>query len=89
MGPKDWSIEHGGQLTTRSTLLPKPCVTVAGPRVMHPSNMMLQAQQWIERTHPRAWRRRSGRDHIWLSPNDEGDAATPPSHQTAVVIVHR
>jgi hypothetical protein len=48
-------------------------VSAAGPRVMHAANMMLQAQQWIERTHPRAWGRRGGRDHIWLSPNDEGD----------------
>ena len=47
-------------------------MSAAGPRVMHAANMMLQAQQWIERTHPRAWGRRGGRDHIWLSPNDEG-----------------
>jgi hypothetical protein len=47
-------------------------MSTAGPRVMHAANMMLQAQQWIERTHPRAWGRRGGRDHIWLSPNDEG-----------------
>ncbi len=46
----------------------------AGPRVMHVSNMLLQAQQWIEKTHPAAWKRRGGRDHIWLSPNDEGAA---------------
>lgn len=41
---------------------------------MHVSNMMLQAKRWIEKTHPEAWKRRGGRDHIWLSPNDEGEA---------------
>ena len=39
---------------------------------MHAANMLLEAKRWIEATHPAAWNRRGGRDHIWLIPNDEG-----------------
>ena len=39
---------------------------------MHAANMLLEAKRWIEKTHPVAWRRRGGRDHVWLVPNDEG-----------------
>ena len=47
-------------------------MTYAGPRVMHAANMLLEAKRWIEKTHPTAWQRRGGRDHVWLVPNDEG-----------------
>lgn len=40
---------------------------------MHAANMMLEAKRWIEMTHPAVWKRRGGRDHIWLVPNDEGE----------------
>ena len=47
---------------------------------MHAANMVLEAKRWIEKTHPEAWNRRGGRDHIWLSPNDEG------THQHVVLF---
>lgn len=52
---------------------------------MHVSNMLLQAQQWIEKTHPAAWNRRGGRDHIWLSPNDEGAAKSLLCSQSLII----
>ncbi len=48
---------------------------LTGPRVMHAANMLLEAKRWIEATHPAAWKRCGGRDHIWLVPNDEGAAS--------------
>ncbi len=41
---------------------------------MHAANMLLEAKRWIQKTHPAAWNRRGGSDHIWLVPNDEGSA---------------
>lgn len=62
--------------------------SVGGPRVMHASNMMLQAKRWIEAAHPKSWRRRGGRDHIWLSPNDEGGCWVPNELWQGVILSH-
>ncbi|KAL6745753.1 exostosin-like glycosyltransferase [Haematococcus lacustris] len=45
-------------------------------RVHHASNMMLEVQQWLQKTHP-WWDRRGGRDHVWLTPHDEGACWAP------------
>ncbi|KAL6745749.1 exostosin-like glycosyltransferase [Haematococcus lacustris] len=45
-------------------------------RVMQASNMMLEVQQWLQKTHP-WWDRRGGRDHVWLTPHDEGACWAP------------
>ena len=34
--------------------------------------MVLEAVEWVQKTHPKIWQRRGGRDHIYLIPNDEG-----------------
>eukprot|EP00798_Chlamydomonas_sp_ICE-L_P012371 gene12371-15556_t len=39
-------------------------------RPMHAANMMLEVKRWLEKTHP-WWKRRQGRDHIWLMAHDE------------------
>jgi hypothetical protein len=44
----------------------------AGQRVMQAANMVLEAVEWVQKTHPKIWQRRGGRDHIYLIPNDEG-----------------
>ena len=48
----------------------------AGPRPFAAANMMREAVRWINTTHP--WfKRRGGRDHIWLMPHDEGACYAP------------
>ena len=37
----------------------------AGPRVSHAAEMLLEVQQWLQKTLP-YWDRKEGRDHIWL-----------------------
>ena len=59
---------------------------------MHAANMLLEAKRWIEATHPAAWKRRGGRDHVWLVPNDEGGWLRPlpfdtPGHQLQIMHV--
>ena len=39
---------------------------------MQAANMVLEAVEWVQKTHPKIWQRRGGRDHIFLIPNDEG-----------------
>ena len=39
-----------------------PC---AGLRVSHAAEMLLEVQQWVQKTLP-YWDRKGGRDHIWL-----------------------
>ncbi|KAL6749482.1 exostosin-like glycosyltransferase [Haematococcus lacustris] len=45
-------------------------------RVHQASNLMLEVQQWLQKTHP-WWDRRGGRDHVWLTPHDEGACWAP------------
>ena len=37
----------------------------AGPRISHAAEMLLEVQQWLQKTLP-YWDRKGGRDHIWL-----------------------
>ena len=48
------------------------CFRTAGLRVFQGTNLLLEVKRWIERVHPRIWKRRGGRDHIWLLNHDEG-----------------
>ena len=47
------------------------------PRPMQAHNMILAAQKWIAETHSDIWKRRGGRDHIWLMAHDEGACYAP------------
>ncbi len=44
---------------------------------MQAANMVLEATEWVQKTHPKIWQRRGGRDHIYLIPNDEGASVRP------------
>ncbi len=69
---------HPRLLCVISALTPESqSPALAGPRVMHAANMLLEAKRWIQATHPAAWKRRGGRDHVWLIPNDEGVSRRP------------
>lgn len=48
------------------------CVLLAaGLRVNHAAMMVVEVQQWISANFP-YWKRRGGKDHIWLFTHDEG-----------------
>ena len=40
-------------------------ILCAGPRISHAAEMLLEVQQWLQKTLP-YWDRKGGRDHIWL-----------------------
>ena len=48
-----------------------PTLIPTGPRVMHVTNMMIEARDWVKSHFP-YWDRRGGRDHIWFMSHDEG-----------------
>ncbi|GAX76857.1 hypothetical protein CEUSTIGMA_g4303.t1 [Chlamydomonas eustigma] len=59
------------------------------PRPMHGANMMLELQQWIQSHYGKYWRRRGGRDHIWLTAADEGACWMPREvYQNSIVLTH-
>ena len=57
---------------------------------MQAANMVLEATEWVQKTHPKIWQRRGGRDHIYLIPNDEGaserSSAWPTSHSSSTLL---
>ncbi len=54
---------------------------------MHMAVLMLEAKRWIEKTHP-WWRRRGGRDHIWLATHDEGSCWVPSALRSSIILSH-
>ncbi|KAG2444184.1 hypothetical protein HYH02_009122 [Chlamydomonas schloesseri] len=58
-----------------------------GTRVMHAVNMLQEAREWIDQHYP-FWKRRSGRDHIWTFPHDEGACWAPKSITKSVWLTH-
>ena len=52
---------------------------------MQAANMVLEAVEWVQKTHPKIWQRRGGRDHIYLIPNDEG--AESPIQRVATLPI--
>lgn len=56
--------------------LPSPPSHAVLYRIMHGANLFLEAQRWIKEHMP-YWKRRGGRDHIWLTPSDEGACWLP------------
>ncbi|KAG2486464.1 hypothetical protein HYH03_014911 [Edaphochlamys debaryana] len=60
----------------------------SGPRVMHVTNMMLDARDWIRQHFP-YWDRRGGRDHIWLMTHDEGACYAPSEiYNVSTMLTH-
>ncbi|KAG2497881.1 hypothetical protein HYH03_004147 [Edaphochlamys debaryana] len=60
----------------------------AHSRPMHVINMVLEAQAWLEATYP-WWRRRGGRDHIWLTAMDEGACYMPTNvYNASIMLTH-
>ncbi len=55
---------------------------------MQAANMVLEATEWVQKTHPKIWQRRGGRDHIYLIPNDEGASERPARGKLAITLVH-
>ncbi|PNH11823.1 putative glucuronosyltransferase [Tetrabaena socialis] len=47
-----------------------------GPRVRQMVNMLLETVEWIDQTYP-FWKRRGGRDHVFLFTHDEGACWAP------------
>lgn len=57
-------------------------------RPMHGAGMMLELKRWLEATMP-YWKRRGGRDHIWLTAADEGACWMPKEiYDTSVILTH-
>ncbi|KAG1671014.1 hypothetical protein FOA52_014258 [Chlamydomonas sp. UWO 241] len=60
----------------------------SGPRVMHVTNMMLEARDWFRKQFP-YWDRRGGRDHIWLMSHDEGACYAPSDfYNESIFLTH-
>ncbi|PNH11304.1 putative glucuronosyltransferase [Tetrabaena socialis] len=59
-----------------------------GHRPMHVHNMISEMHEWLSTKHP-WWNRRGGRDHIWLTPHDEG-ACYMPTHvyNKSIILTH-
>ena len=69
------------------TLRP-PHLSSGHPRPMHGLNMMLDLKKWIDDSFP-YWKRRGGRDHIWLAAADEGACWMPTEiYQNSIVLTH-
>ncbi|BDA44351.1 probable glucuronosyltransferase [Coccomyxa sp. Obi] len=60
---------------------------VAANRVMQAMFMLLEAQRWVDTTFP-YWRRRAGRDHIWLITHDEGSCWAPKEIRSSIILSH-
>jgi hypothetical protein len=56
-------------------------------RVSGASGLILQTKRWIETTYP-YWRRRGGRDHIWLFSHDEGACWAPNEIASSIWLTH-
>eukprot|EP00891_Asterochloris_glomerata_P004390 jgi/Astpho2/4390/Aster-00009 len=58
-----------------------------GPRVSHAAEMLLEVQQWLQRTLP-FWDRKGGRDHLWLLSHDEGACWAPTAIWPSIMLTH-
>ncbi|GIL77471.1 hypothetical protein Vretimale_2966 [Volvox reticuliferus] len=58
-----------------------------GPRVKQMINMVRDTLDWINTTYP-YWRRRGGRDHIWLFTHDEGACWAPTAINASIWLTH-
>ena len=56
-------------------------------RVQGASGLLLQAKRWIEAKYP-YWKRRGGRDHIWLFSHDEGACWAPNEISNSIWLTH-
>ena len=54
---------------------------------MHTSRMLLEAKQWLEAAMP-YWKRRGGRDHVWLVTHDEGPCWVPSELRNSIILSH-
>lgn len=61
--------------------------TPGGPRVMHASNLMQAAKQYIQGKFP-WWNRRGGKDHIWYTGHDEGACWAPREIWPSIMLTH-
>ncbi|GLI69588.1 hypothetical protein VaNZ11_014247 [Volvox africanus] len=61
--------------------------TTGGPRILQVINMLVEIVEWIDKMHP-FWRRRGGRDHIFLFPHDEGACWAPNVLLNATWLTH-
>eukprot|EP00891_Asterochloris_glomerata_P004391 jgi/Astpho2/4391/e_gw1.00067.84.1_t len=59
----------------------------AGPRISHAAEMLLEVQQWLQKTQP-FWDRKGGRDHIWLMSHDEGACWAPNAIWPSIMLTH-
>ncbi|EFJ41258.1 hypothetical protein VOLCADRAFT_119761, partial [Volvox carteri f. nagariensis] len=58
-----------------------------GPRIRQMVNMLREVVDWIDKTYP-FWRRRGGRDHIWLFTHDEGACWAPKVLENSTWLTH-
>lgn len=50
-------------------------------------NMIREIVEWIDKQYP-FWKRRGGRDHIWLFTHDEGACWAPSVIKDSVWLTH-
>ncbi|KAG2501891.1 hypothetical protein HYH03_000389 [Edaphochlamys debaryana] len=59
-----------------------------GFRVMHGANLVREVHEWVKTALP-YWKRRGGRDHIWLFAADEGACWAPTEiFNTSIMLTH-
>ena len=77
------------EVKVQTTHTPHPALLdAAHPRPMHGANMMLEVKRWLEKAFP-FWKRRGGRDHIWLIAADEGACWMPTEiYQNSIILTH-
>ncbi|KAL4437781.1 hypothetical protein ABPG77_005693 [Micractinium sp. CCAP 211/92] len=56
-------------------------------RVHAATNLLLEAFHWVQSHHP-YWRRRGGRDHIWLVSHDEASCYVPAAVRPGIILSH-
>mmetsp|Transcript_19563 Transcript_19563/g.42445 ORF Transcript_19563/g.42445 Transcript_19563/m.42445 type:complete len:788 (+) Transcript_19563:181-2544(+) len=56
-------------------------------RVMHASNIVLDSKRWVEQHFP-YWKKRGGKDHIFLFTHDEGACWAPNEVLPAIWLTH-
>ncbi|PNH08796.1 putative beta-1,4-xylosyltransferase IRX10 [Tetrabaena socialis] len=61
--------------------------TPGGSRVMQVINMMREMVEWLDGTYP-FWKRRGGRDHIFLFTHDEGACWAPNVVKDSIWLTH-
>jgi hypothetical protein len=58
-----------------------------GLRVQQASSMVLEVKQWIDSRFP-YWKKRGGKDHIWLFTHDEGACWAPDEVTPSIWLTH-